>query len=78
MKYQLKKIQVSGALKDIYIVSNYACYNHNISELSLNTILTKSISNGLSTYFYDTKVVQILYPISCKINVMTCFFIFLL
>jgi hypothetical protein len=27
-----KKNQVSGALKDIYIVSNYACYNHNISN----------------------------------------------
>jgi len=27
-----KKIQVSGALKDTYILSNYVCYNHNISN----------------------------------------------
>jgi hypothetical protein len=29
----LKKIQVNGALKDIYVLSNYACFNQNISIL---------------------------------------------
>jgi len=28
----IKKIQVNGALKDTYVLSNYACYNHNISK----------------------------------------------
>ncbi len=28
----LKKIQVTGALKNTYVLSNYACYNHNISK----------------------------------------------
>jgi hypothetical protein len=28
----LKKIQFSGALKDTYVLSNYGCYNHNISN----------------------------------------------
>jgi len=27
-----KKIQVNGALKDIYVLSNYVIYNHNISK----------------------------------------------
>jgi hypothetical protein len=39
----LKKIQINEDLKDIYVFSNYACYNHNIShfqcEVDLNTIL---------------------------------------
>ncbi len=26
------EIQLSGALKDTYVLSNYACYNHNISN----------------------------------------------
>ncbi len=26
----LKNFQVNGALKDTYVLSNYACYNHNI------------------------------------------------
>ncbi len=26
------KNQISGALKDIYVLSNYACYNHNMGE----------------------------------------------
>jgi hypothetical protein len=33
--------------------------------------LTQLISNVLSNYFYDTKVVQTLYPTSHKIKVMT-------
>jgi hypothetical protein len=28
-----KKLQVNGALKDTYILSNYICYNHNVSNL---------------------------------------------
>jgi hypothetical protein len=28
----LKKIQLSGALKNTYVLSNYECYNHNISK----------------------------------------------
>jgi hypothetical protein len=27
-----KKFQLSGALKDTYVLSNYGCYNHNISN----------------------------------------------
>jgi hypothetical protein len=26
------KFQLSGALKDTYVLSNYGCYNHNISN----------------------------------------------
>jgi hypothetical protein len=26
------KFQVKGALKDTYVLSTYACYNHNISK----------------------------------------------
>jgi hypothetical protein len=40
----LKTFQVNEYLKNIYVLSNYACYNHNISnfqcEVGLNTILT--------------------------------------
>ncbi len=40
----LKKIQINEDLKDIYILSKYACNNQNISkfqcEVGLNTILT--------------------------------------
>ncbi len=78
----LKTFQVSGALKDTYVLSNYACYNHNILkfeyEIGLNTILTQLISNVLSTYFYDSKVVQTLWPTSHKLNVVIDVFIFLL
>ncbi len=28
----LKKIRFNGALKDTYVLSNYGCYNHNISN----------------------------------------------
>jgi hypothetical protein len=46
-----------------YVLSNYACYNQNISkfwyEVGLNNILTQLISNVFSSYFYNTKVVQI-------------------
>jgi hypothetical protein len=42
--YIFLKFQFNGALKDNYVLSNYACYNHNISkklyEIGLNTILT--------------------------------------
>ncbi len=27
-----KKIQLSGALKNTYVLSNYECHNHNISK----------------------------------------------
>jgi len=27
-----KKIQLNGALKNTYVLSNYECYNHNISN----------------------------------------------
>jgi hypothetical protein len=30
----IKKIQGNGALKDTYVFSNYACYNHNISKFN--------------------------------------------
>jgi len=77
-----KEFQLSGALKNTYVSLNYECYNHNISnfsyEISLNTILTQLVSNILSTYFYETKVVQILYPTFDKINVwpMVLYFYF--
>jgi hypothetical protein len=29
----IKKFQVIGALKYVYVLSNYACYNHNISKI---------------------------------------------
>jgi hypothetical protein len=33
MKYWfLKKKQFNGALKNTYVLSNYECYNHNISN----------------------------------------------
>jgi hypothetical protein len=32
IKYWLKKIQVNKTLKDMYVLLNYACYNHNISK----------------------------------------------
>ncbi len=68
--------------KNTYVLSNYACHNQNISnfkyEVGLNTILTQSISNILSTYFSNTKVAKILYPTSHKPNAMTFFFIFLI
>jgi hypothetical protein len=45
----LNFFQVNENLKNIYILSNYACYNHNISkfhcEVGLNTI------SHLQTYF---------------------------
>jgi len=44
----------------------------------LNTILTQLLSNVLSTYFYDIKVVQTLYPTSHKLNVRPYGFKFLL
>ncbi len=44
----------------------------------MKTILTLLVSNVFSTYFYDSKVVQTLYPTSHKLNVMTYVFIFLL
>jgi len=76
-----KKYQVTMSLKYIYVLSNYAYYDHNISnfkyEINLNTILTLLVSNVFSTYFYDTKVVQILDPTSHKLNAMTYFLIFL-
>jgi hypothetical protein len=28
----IKKIQLSGALKNIYVLSNYECYNDNMSN----------------------------------------------
>ncbi len=28
----LKKIQLSATLKNTYVLSNYECYNHNISK----------------------------------------------
>jgi hypothetical protein len=66
-----KKFQLCGALKNIYVVSNYRFYNHSISiseyEIGLNTILTQLVSNTLSTYFYNTKV-QTLHPTSHKLN----------
>ncbi len=43
----------------------------------MKTILTLLVSNVFSTYFYDSKVVQTLYPTSHKLNV-TYVFIFLL
>jgi hypothetical protein len=49
----LKKFQISEALKDVYVLSNYACYNHNRLtfkyDVSLNIILTQWASNILST-----------------------------
>jgi hypothetical protein len=75
-----KKFQISGALKNIYVLSNYECYNHNIFnfkyDVGLNTILTQLVSNVFSTYFYDTKVIQILYLTSHKLNVWPHGFIF--
>jgi hypothetical protein len=32
MKYWFKQIQHYKDLKDIYVLSNYACYNHNVSK----------------------------------------------
>jgi hypothetical protein len=29
----LRKSQLSGALKNTYVLSNYECYDHNISNL---------------------------------------------
>ncbi len=64
------------------MLSNYGCDTDNISnfeyEVGLNTILIQLVSNILSTYFYDTKVVQTLYPTSYKLKVTTYGFIFLL
>ncbi len=69
-------------LKNTSILSNYAYYDHNISnfkyEINLNAIFTLLVSNVFSTYFYDTKVVQILNSTSHKLNAMTYFKIFLL
>jgi hypothetical protein len=44
----------------------------------LNTILTQLVSNVLSTYFYNTEVVQTLYSTSHKLNVGPYGFTFLL
>jgi len=44
----------------------------------LNTILTQLVSYLLSTYFYDIKIVQTLYPTSHKLNVGPYGFILLL
>jgi hypothetical protein len=46
------------------------------NEVGFNNILTQLVSKVLSTYFYDTKVVQILYPTSHKLNAFTYGFIF--
>jgi hypothetical protein len=32
-KWNIYIFQINGALKDTYVLSNYACYNHNISKL---------------------------------------------
>jgi hypothetical protein len=78
----VKKIQVSLALKNTYILSNYAYYDHSIStlkyEINLNTILTLLVSNVFSSYSYDTKVVQILDSTSHKLNANDVFFNILL
>jgi hypothetical protein len=67
-----QELQLSRALKNTYVLSNYEFYNHNIFnilyEIGLNTILTQLISNVFSTHFYDTQVVQILYPTSHALN----------
>jgi len=73
MKYLFfKKLKNFEALENTYVLSNCGCYNHNILkfyEIGLNTILTQLVSNILSTYFCDTKVVQTLYPTSHKLNI---------
>jgi hypothetical protein len=33
-----KKFQLSGPQKNIYVSSNYGCYNHNVSKFSLDQI----------------------------------------
>jgi hypothetical protein len=76
----LKKFNLVEPYKNMYVLSNYECYNHNISkfyyEVGLNTILTQLVSNILSTYFYDIEVVQTLYLTSHKLNVELHGFIF--
>jgi hypothetical protein len=46
-------------------------------DIGLKTILSSHFQM-FSIYFYDTKVVQILYVTYRKLNAMTCFSIFLL
>jgi hypothetical protein len=78
----LKKEKVNGVLKDTYVLTNYACYNHNILifkyEINLNIKLTQLVSNVFSTYFYNIKVVQTLYSTFNKLTALICVFIFLL
>jgi hypothetical protein len=59
------KIFVCYQIMNIIIII-YQIFN---MKWVLNTILIQLVSNVLSTYFYDTKVVQILYPTSHKLNV---------
>jgi hypothetical protein len=55
------KFQVNEDLKDTYVLSNYAFYNHNISnfqcKVSLNTVLT----NHFQTYFWYTFIIPKLF-----------------
>jgi hypothetical protein len=55
------KIQINGGLKNIYVLSNYAYYNHNISTFNAKVVLNTILSNQFLTYFYDTKNFQFLY-----------------
>jgi hypothetical protein len=75
------KLSTEWSLKNTYVLSNYEIYHQNISnfkyEVDLNTILTKLVSNVFSTYFYDTKVIE-MYTTSHKLNVGPYGFIFLL
>jgi len=58
-----KIIQVNENLKNTYVSSNYAFYNHNISnfqcEVSLNTILT----SPFQTYFLYTFIIPKLFTL---------------
>jgi hypothetical protein len=74
--------QVNKDLECTYLFSNCTYYNHNISKFSCKNYFEDSIDSSISklliTYFYYTKVIEILYSTYHKPNRGHDGFIFLI
>jgi len=47
----VRKIKANENLKDICVLSNYACYDHNISNFQCKVSLNTILNNHFQTYF---------------------------
>lgn len=74
--------QVNLYLKCIYVLSNSTLYNHDIlnffCKIYFEEHINQSISKLFLTYFYDTKVIEILYSNCHKPNGGHDYLIFLI